>query len=123
MAINIKIYDCNSFMHVATLPHGALKECRLLMYDSHFSCKVLNRESSKKTLPNCTPGQSLSRCSMPRSITLCVSPTNAASHILGVNLSSDLRWYAHVDIIRAKVTQTFNFIRRNIYHCSHILPL
>jgi hypothetical protein len=37
---------------------------------------------------------------------------------LGVNISSDLRWSTHVDIICAKATRTLNFIRRNIYRCS-----
>jgi hypothetical protein len=37
---------------------------------------------------------------------------------LGVNISSDLRWSAHVEIICAKATRTLNLISRNIYRCS-----
>jgi len=34
---------------------------------------------------------------------------------LGVTISSDLRWYKHVDSVSAKATRRLNFVRRNIY--------
>ena len=36
---------------------------------------------------------------------------------LGVTISSDLRWYKHVDSVSAKATRTLYFVRRNIYRC------
>jgi len=36
---------------------------------------------------------------------------------LGVTISSDLRWYKHVDSVSAKATRMLNFVRHNIYRC------
>jgi len=38
---------------------------------------------------------------------------------LGVTVSSDLRWHHNINTISNKATRTLNFIRRNIYGCSH----
>jgi ribonuclease P/MRP protein subunit RPP40 len=37
---------------------------------------------------------------------------------LRVTVSADLKWHSYVDNICTKATRTYNFIRRNIYHCS-----
>jgi len=37
------------------------------------------------------------------------------AYLLGITISSDLRWHKHVDSVSAKATRTLNFIRRNIY--------
>ena len=40
------------------------------------------------------------------------------THILGVTISSDLRWQNHTSNISAKASRILNFVRRNVYGCS-----
>ena len=37
---------------------------------------------------------------------------------LGVELSSDLKWHKHIEIITSKATKSLNFVRRHLYNCD-----
>jgi hypothetical protein len=38
--------------------------------------------------------------------------------LLGVNITCDLRWNTHTDIVRAKAAQNLGFVSRNLHGCS-----
>ena len=47
--------------------------------------------------------------------------TTSHTKYLGVEISDDLKWNRHIDMISAKATNILNFVRRNLKNCpQHI---